>query len=250
MASDNSLAGNSAIITGASAGIGRATAYALAAEGADVAIAARRQDRLNEIASDIQREHDVEALAIPTDVTADSQVDHLIEQTVDAFGGLDVAVSNAATGVAADSVEDISTDEYRRVMRVNTDGMFFTARASLPHLRASSGVLIFTGSFAGIYSRPHAPLYAATKFWTRGFALSLSGIVGEDDVAVSVVNPTEVRTEWGRESADSTHEERFAPNEVTEPEEVADAIVFAARQESPNMVSELNLYRRDKFSHF
>lgn len=250
MASDTPLSGQSAVITGASSGIGRATAHKLAAAGANVALAARREDRLNELADTIQQEHDVESLAVPTDVTSDTQVDHLVDETVEAFGGLDVAVSNAATSVAADSVEDISTEEYRRVMGVNTDGMFFTARASLPHLRESAGVLIFTGSFAALYSRPGQALYAATKFWTRGFALSLSGDVGEDDVAVSVVNPTEVRTEWGRETSDTTFREEFEPNEVTEPDEVAEAILFAARQEAPTMASEINIYRRDKFSHF
>jgi len=92
-------------------------------------------------------------------------------------------------------------------------------------------------------------VYAATKWWVRGFALSLEGAVGDDGVAVTVVNPTEVRTEFGSETDDPLAE-RYDPGEVTEPEDVADAIAFAAAQRPPNTVSELDLYRRDKFSHF
>jgi len=81
-----------------------------------------------------------------------------------------------------------------------------------------------------------------------GFAKSLAGQVGTDDIAVSIVNPSEVRTEFGKEFREQTSEERYERDEVTGPRAVADAIAFAARQETPNTVSELDLYRRDKFS--
>jgi short-subunit dehydrogenase len=88
-------------------------------------------------------------------------------------------------------------------------------------------------------------VYAATKWWLRGFAHSVAAQVGDAGVGVSVVNPSEVRTEFGSEEGDP-FEERFDAGEVTEPEEVADAIVFAARQDR-STVQELDLYRRDKF---
>jgi len=128
------------------------------------------------------------------------------------------------------------------------DGVFFTTRAALPHLRESSGNLIFVGSFAGRFPRPFNPVYAATKWWVRGFAHSVEGQVGEDGVAVTVVNPSEVRTEFGSEEGES-FEERFEPGTVTEPEEVADAIAFAAGKNG-STVSEIDVYRRDKFSNF
>jgi NADP-dependent 3-hydroxy acid dehydrogenase YdfG len=128
-------------------------------------------------------------------------------------------------------------------MEVNADGMFFATRAALPHLREAGGTLVFIGSFAGKFPRPFNPVYAATKFWTRGFAQSVSAQVGEE-VGVTVINPSEVRTKFGDGwSMDEMYEE----GEVTEPEEVAEAVVFAAEQ-SPSMVSELDLYRRDKFA--
>ncbi|WP_101296995.1 SDR family oxidoreductase [Halegenticoccus soli] len=242
------LAGDAALVTGASSGIGRATALALADRGADVALAARREDRLTEIADEIGDAHGRETLVLPTDVRDEEQVDEMIVRTVDAFGGLDVLVNNAGLGVN-DPVEELSTESYRLMMDVNVDGMFFTTRAAIPHLRKSEGNLVFVGSFAGQYPRPANPVYAATKWWTRGFALSLEGAVGDDGIAVTVVNPTEVRTEFGSEE-DEPLKDEFEPGEVTEPPEIAEAIAFAAMRDPPNTVSEINLYRRDKFAHF
>ena len=232
-------------MTGASSGIGRATARALAAEGADVAVAARREERLRELKEEIEGEYDASVLVVPTDVTDEDQVDHLVEETVETFDGLDTVVNNAGLGRDA-PVEELSTEAYRQMMDVNVDGMFFVTRAAIPHLRESNGVLVFVASFAGRYPRPGAPVYAATKWWTRGFALSLAGSVGPDGIGVTVVNPSEVRTKYGSED-DDPMDERFGPGEVTEPPEVAEAIAYAARREPPNTVAELDLYRRDKF---
>lgn len=247
------LEGKAALVTGASAGIGRETAYALARDGANVALAARRGSRLREVAATVEDDYDVETLVVPTDVTDETEVDEMIAATVDEFGTLDVVVNNAGTGTEPGvAVEDLETDQYRTVMAVNTDGMFFTSRAALPHLRNSSGLLVFVGSFAGRFPRSKMPIYAATKWWTRGFAFSLAGQVGDADVGVTVVNPSEVRTEFGKEFRGEAElsKERYEPGEVTEPTEVAEAIAFAARQEPPDVVSELDLYRRDKFGGF
>jgi NADP-dependent 3-hydroxy acid dehydrogenase YdfG len=251
--SETPLSDAAALVTGASAGIGRATARVLARDGANVALAARRPERLHEIADDIEAEYGVDTLPVPTDVTDESAVEALVERTVGAFGALDVVVNNAGTGTEPGvAVEDLDTEQYRTVMDVNTDGMFFTARAALPYLRESQGTLIFVGSFAGQYPRPGNPVYAATKWWTRGFALSLAGQVGDDDVGVSVINPTEVRTKFGKDFApeEELFTEQFDPGEVTEPETVAEAIAFAARQDPPDAVTELDLFRRDKFGGF
>jgi len=246
--SEAALEDSVAFVTGATSGIGRAAAIALAESGAHVALASRRKGRLEAVAEEIESVYDRQAIVLPTDVRDPEQVDEAIQTTVDELGALDIVVANAGLAVDKD-VEDLSTDEYRLMTDVNINGMFYTAQKALPHLRESSGNLIFLGSFSGQHPRPYNPVYAATKWWTRGFALSLEGAVGEDEVAVTTVNPTEVRTEFGSESDDPL-KERFEPGEVTEPEEIADAIIFAAKQRPPNTVSELNLFRRDKFSHF
>ena len=234
-----------ALVTGASSGIGEATIHALASEGAQVVLLARREARLNELAAEVEATHDVETLVVPTDVRDELAVDAAVERTVGAFGRLDVVVNNAGLARGS-SVEDMETDEYRAMTDTNVDGVFFVTRAVLPHLKESEGNLVFVGSFAGQYPRPFNPVYAATKWWVRGFAHSVEADVGSDGVGVSVVNPSEVRTEFGSTYGES-FEERFDPGEVTEPDEIADAICFCAKQER-STVSELDLYRRDKFS--
>jgi len=242
------LDGDVAIVTGASSGIGEATARVLAREGANVVLAARREGELRAIANDVADEHGVDAHVVPTDVTDEDEVESLVDATFEEFDGVDVLVNNAGLG-RGDDVEDLSTSEYRQMMDVNCDGMFFATRAALPHLREADGNLVFVGSFAGQHPRPGNPVYAATKWWTRGFAHSVEAAVGEEGVAVTVVNPTEVRTEFGSEDGPA-FEDTFDPGEVTEPEEVAEAIAFAARQEAPTTTSEIDVYRRDKFAHF
>lgn len=246
MVENGSLEGAAAIVTGASSGIGAATARALGARGARVALSARREERLDEVAADVE-DAGGDALVVTADVTDDAQVAALVEETVEAFGRLDVVVANA--GLAREGrIEQMDTDTYRQVMDVNVDGAFFTARESIPHLRETAGALIFLSSFAGQHPRPGNPLYAATKWWVQGFARSLAGSVGEDGIAVSTINPTEVRTEFGSQD-DDTMAESYDPGEVTEPGEVADAIAFAAAQDPPTSVN-VDVYRRDKFSHF
>jgi NADP-dependent 3-hydroxy acid dehydrogenase YdfG len=235
-----------AIVTGASSGIGRETALALAREGVDVALAARRAERLKELADRIEAQTDAEALVVPTDVREEAAVEALIETSVETFGRLDILVNNAGLVVGAE-IENLPTEKYRAMMETNADGMFFATRAALPHLRESGGTLIFIGSYAGQYPRSYNPAYAATKWWARGFAQSVAAQTG-GEIAVTTINPSEVRTEIAAQTGKS-FKERFEEGEAVEPEEVADAVVFAARQDNA-MVSELDLYRRDKFDNF
>lgn len=241
-----SLEGKAVLVTGASSGIGLATAREFATAGASVALAARREEKLREIADSIEADAGVETCVVPTDVTDSKQVDRMIERSVEVFAGLDVVVCNAGVGRDGD-VETMSDEDYRTMMAVNTDGTFYTTRAALPHIRESAGVLVLVGSLAGKEPYPMNPVYAGTKAWMRGFARSVSAVVGDDDVAISVVNPTGVRTPFGS-GYRTPNTERFDPGEVPEPEDVAAAVTFVATQRPPNVVHELDLYTRDQFS--
>jgi NADP-dependent 3-hydroxy acid dehydrogenase YdfG len=242
------MADDTVLVTGASSGIGAATVRRVAADGADVALLSRSEDRLRELADEVASDHGVETHVVPSDVRDSAEVAAAVESTVETLGPLTGVVVNAGLARGSD-VESMTDDQFQTMQGVNTAGAFYTARESLAALRETAGTVVFIGSFAGKYPRPFNPVYAATKWWIRGFATSLAAQVGEDDIGVTVVNPSEVRTEF--ESADGTpFAEVFAEGEVTEPEEVADAVAFALSQDPPTTVNELDVYRRDKFGHF
>jgi len=235
---DRSLAGDVALVTGASSGIGRETARELADAGADVALVARREDRLAALAEVLEEEYGVAALAVPTDVSDDEQVDAAVAETVETFGRLDVLVNNA--GIAGGGrVDETSTEEFRRVLGVNVEGVFFATRAALPHLR-EGGTLVFVGSFAGLYPRGY-PVYAASKWWLRGFAQSVAVDEGDRGVAVTLVNPAATRTEFGQ---GGTQKESHDPGEALEPEDVADAVAYACTRDG-HAVGEVTLHTAD-----
>lgn len=185
------LAGEVAIVTGASSGIGAATARELARRGARVALAARRADELQAQVEAISRGGG-HAIAVPTDMTDPAQVAALVEQTRATFGRVDVLVNNAGVSwqkpLAAASAEDIS-----RLLRVNLYGAMLLSRAALPEmLPRRHGAIINVGS---VQSRVAVePLYSASKFGVRGFSLALRRQLFGTGVSVSLVNPGNIRT--------------------------------------------------------
>ena len=230
----------SVLVTGASSGIGAATAERLGAMGADVVLAARRESKLSGVADAVEAAGG-RAHAVPTDVTDPDAVGALVETAVERTGGLDAVVANAGTGEPRDAPLD--ADEFARVTRTNVDGAFHTANAALGPLRESGGNLVFVGSYLGKHPGAATPVYDASKWWLRGFAGSLGARHGED-VGVSVVSPSGVRTEFGHGARDLTNEERYAEGEVLSAEQVAASVVFCLRQTPPANVVELDLYRR------
>lgn len=245
---EQTLDGQAALVTGASSGIGAATAERLAAAGADVVLVSRSEDQLSDLAADIEASTDTNAHVVETDVTDPEQVSAAVDATVDTFGQLDIVVANAGVGID-EPVTEMSDESYRTMMGVNVDGAFYTARAAVPHLSDSQGSLVFVSSFSGQYPRPANPIYAATKWWVRGFALSLQAAVGDEGIGITQINPTEVRTEFGSDSGEPMAEQ-YDPGDVTEPSEIADAIAFAVEQEPPTYINSIDIYRRDKFTHF
>jgi NADP-dependent 3-hydroxy acid dehydrogenase YdfG len=239
-----------ALITGASSGIGAATARRLAADGTDVVLAARRDASLATVRDQCERAG-VDALAVPTDVTDRTAVDALVEAAVDRFGHLDIAVVNAGIGEARDvPLPDLPVDQFERVTATNIHGAYYTTRAVLPALRESDGALVYVGSYKGKHPSTSTPVYAASKWWLRGFALSVSGRVGPDGVAVTLVNPSGVRTAFGSEFRDQTNNTALDASATLDPTDVADAIAYATEQETPVTVTELDVNRRDIFERF
>jgi NADP-dependent 3-hydroxy acid dehydrogenase YdfG len=192
------LAGRVALVTGASSGIGEATALALAAEGATVAIAARRRDRLEALAQRIDA--DGRALVLETDVTDETQVRSMVERTVTELGGLDILINNAGVMLLG-PILDAPTEEWRRMVELNLLGLLYCTHAALPHLLAAAegdrGVadIVNVSSVAGRVARLNSGVYNATKWGVGAFSESLRQEVTTRHVRVALVEPGGTATE-------------------------------------------------------
>jgi len=242
------LRGKVAIVTGASSGIGKAICKRLAKEGINLSLVARRRERLEELSKSLEERNSIKTLILPTDVRDEEQVKKAVESTVDKFGKLDILVNNAGI-IRYGEIENFSISDYKEVMGTNCDGVFFFTKEALPHVRESKGNLVFIGSFDANHPRSFNPVYAASKWWVKGFTHSIESIVGESGVAVTLLNPSEVRTDIKDEEG-MKYKEKFDGKDVMDPEEVAEAVLFSLCQEGSTTVSEMNLLRRDKMSDF
>ena len=182
-------------ITGASAGIGRATALRLAREGWAVAGCARRADRLDALAREITAAGG-QALTIAADVTSEPAMTSFVERTVERFGRLDVMMCNAGFGIYG-AIDDISADQMRKLIDVNYFGTFYAARAALAVFRRQRrGHLAIVSSIVGKRGVPYMGAYSATKFAQIGMAECLRSEVAGSDIHVSVICPISTATEF------------------------------------------------------
>ncbi|HEY7290297.1 MAG TPA: SDR family NAD(P)-dependent oxidoreductase [Vicinamibacterales bacterium] len=182
-------------ITGASAGIGRATALRLARDGSALALCARRMDRLESVADDVRRAGG-NVLALAADVSLPDAMERFVAATVERFGRLDVMMCNAGFGLAG-AIDEISAEQMKALVDVNYLGTFYAARAALPQFRRqASGHLIVVSSIVGKRGVPYMGAYAATKFAQVGMAECLRSEVAGSNIHVSVVYPVSTETEF------------------------------------------------------
>ena len=188
--------GKVAIVTGSSSGMGEAIARALAAEGAVVALAARRRDRLDAIAAEIEAAGGT-AFAVPTDVTVEAEVEALFRAVMDRCGRLDLVVGSAGVPQAT-PIESMSLAEWRAVMDANLTSCFLAGREALKIMKpAGRGRVIFIGSVAARSARPHAAAYVAAKHGLDGLTRALALDGRDSGVAVSVLHPGFTVTGFG-----------------------------------------------------
>lgn len=217
-----SLQGKVAIVTGAGRGIGRATAIALAHEGADVAIIARTAHELNETARLIESVGR-RALTQSGDVRQSCDIEQLIQRSLDAFGRIDILVNNA--GVALYKPFAATTEEeWRQTIEVNLYGVFLASLAVLPAMKQrGGGVIVNVSSGAGKYGFPGFTIYCASKFGLNGFTEALAREVAGDGIRVYAVCPGGVNTQMHRDLFPDAD-----PHSLLQPEEVARVIVDLA----------------------
>jgi NADP-dependent 3-hydroxy acid dehydrogenase YdfG len=247
MATDRTLDGTVALVTGASSGIGEATAKRLAAEGAAVAVAARRIDRLEALVGEIE-DAGGRALAIESDVTDRAQAEALVERAVKDLGRLDTVVNNAGVMLLG-SAEEAPIEEWERMVDLNVKGLLYVAKAALPHLvkTADEGPrmvadLVNISSVAGRRARAGSAVYNATKFGVGAFSEALRQEVTERHVRVSLVEPGAVATELSSHNRPEVLAQikgRFGDLERLEAADIADTIAYIVTRPRHMAVNEI-----------
>lgn len=241
------LEGTVALVTGSSSGIGHVTARALASQGATVVLVARRQDRLETLASQIKADGGM-AFAIAADITNRSEAEAAVEKVIDRFGRLDILVNNAGLMLLG-PVVGADVEDWERMIAINQNGLLYMTHAALPHLLAAADQgprrvadIVNISSIAGRVAWANYGVYNMTKFGVNGFTESLRQEVTKKHVRVGVLEPGGVATELGshnsgnmRESIDAFYES----TEVLQPEDIADGVVYIVTRPRHASISEL-----------
>lgn len=200
--SSTGFSNHTIVITGASSGIGKALALRLADEGANLALASRSQERLEEVAAECQR-RGVAALVVPTDVSDEAQCQELMTQAYSQFGQIDVLINNAGVG-AFSKLEDMPNLQLlKQVMEVNFYGLVYCTYYALPYLKATRGRLVNISSLGGKFAVPYNTPYCSSKFALMGFSDALRMELSDSGVSVTVVCPYWVITEFHENERDS-----------------------------------------------
>ena len=224
------LGGKAALVTGASSGLGRATAIALARAGADVALVARSKQELDSAKEEIS-EIGRRALTLPVDLASEDETTEAIWRTVEALGRIDVLVNAAGTDVPG-TVEELDVEGWDRTLAVNLRAPFLLSKAVFPHMReAGGGIIVNISSVAGKKGWANASAYCASKFGLTGFTEALADEGKEHGIRAIVLYPGAMATNWGAFSPEERQEggpTEASPTRVLPPERVADLIAWLA----------------------
>ncbi|HEV2123693.1 MAG TPA: SDR family oxidoreductase [Chloroflexota bacterium] len=223
------------VITGASSGIGRATALAFAKEGARVVVSARREAPLHTLVAECEQRGG-QALAVPADTTDEQAMHQLARRAVETFGGLDVWVNNAAVYTIG-RFDDIPPEDFRRTIETNFFGYVNGCRAALQHFkRANWGVIVNVASVNGVAGAPYSTAYASSKFAVRGFSEALRQDLMGTDISVCTILPASIDTPLFEHAANYTGRALDPLGPIYEPEQVASAIVRCASRPSREII--------------
>lgn len=215
------------LITGASSGIGAATAEKLVADGHKVALTARREEKLQELVASLGKDNAVAFAADATDYQAQCEV---VKKTVSHYGRLDAAFANAGTGLSTPGTENGDVDEWDKLIDINVNALLYTAKATLPHLRETKGHFLITSSAAG--RRPiKGSIYGASKWFAYGFGQNLAEEMEEWHGRCTTICPGVVNTPFFDEPKDTK----------IQPEDVANAVAHAISADHRTNIREIYL---------
>jgi 3-hydroxy acid dehydrogenase/malonic semialdehyde reductase len=227
------LDGQTAVVTGASSGIGAATARALAAAGARVAAGARRTQPLRELGENV--------VALELDVVDPASSERFVDEALEALGGLDILVNNAGLGLGRDPFWESSEDDEATVIDTNVRGLMRITRLCLPHIH-DGGHIVNVGSIAGRQAYEHAAVYVASKFAVRGFTYALREDLLGRPIRLTLVDPGLVETGFSivRFRGDEEQAKRvYERVEPVTPDDVAECVLFAVTRPPHVNVDEL-----------
>ncbi len=238
----NGLNGKVAVVTGASSGIGEATAEALAAEGATVVIAARREDRLDHLVEMING-NGGEALAVACDVTDEEEAHGLIQRAREEFGRVDILVNNAGV-MQLSEIEKGLSDEWRTMFDVNVMGLLYVTEAAIQVMKEqASGHLVNISSLASRGTRPGLGVYSGTKTAVNAISEALRQELLEDNIRVTMVEPGAVETELPEHITDEEAREGISNLlsglDPLQPEDIASAIIYCVIQPQRVSINEI-----------
>jgi clavulanate-9-aldehyde reducatase len=235
------LTGTIVAVTGASSGIGEATALACARAGAAVSLGARRKDRIDELAARIAADGG-RAIAVQTDVSDEQQARAFVEQTVSELGKLDALVNNAGVMLLG-PINGADTGEWRRMIDANVYGVLYCTHAALPHMaKQGSGHIVNVSSVAGRFARAGSGVYNLTKFGVGAFSESLRQEAVAYGVRVTLIEPGAVATELPGHNRPEILElmaKNFAGVTPLDADDIANAVVYALGQPANVSVNEI-----------
>jgi len=235
------FSGKTVLITGAGSGIGEATAVRFAKEGANVVLVGRTREKLERVATRLEADR---TLVIAADVSDKHDVERVVRETLARFNGIDTLVNNA--GVAADArIPDASDEDWRRVMSIDVDGVFYTCRAVIPELIKTRGSVVNVSSVSGLGGDWGMGIYNAAKGAVTNLTRAMAMDHGQDGVRINAVCPSLTRTDLTEDMFENKaliakFEERIPLGRAAEPEEIADVIAFLASDDA-RFVTGVNL---------
>jgi NADP-dependent 3-hydroxy acid dehydrogenase YdfG len=224
-----SLSGKVALVTGASSGIGEATAISLAAAGATVAVSARRADRLAGLVARIEAAGG-KALALAGDMAVEAEALKAVEDTVAQLGRIDILINSAGV-MQAGNVENADLDEYRRVFDINLFATLYTCRAAVPHmLKQGGGDIVTISSLAGKKGGPFTNAYSASKHAVNSMTDAMRQELGDRNIRVSILMPGATETEVAHNISDpnwrSAIQTHVSKEGAVQPSDIGDTITF------------------------
>jgi 3-oxoacyl-[acyl-carrier protein] reductase len=234
------LQGKVALVTGAGRGIGRSIALRLAANGANVSLAARTESQLRAVQEEIEASG-AEAASLPTDVSRERDVIRLVRDTIDRFGRLDILVNNAGIGVFR-LLAETTTEEWDRVMAVNVRGTFLLCREALPYLKQRErSFVININSVVGLKGYANQAAYSASKHAVMGMTKAFAREMQADDVRVHAICPGGVDTELAVQARADLDR-----SVLIQPDDIADIVLFLVTREGNAVVDQIDVRRAAK----